>query len=716
MRNRLPKTITVFLITIGVILWGSLVLPIPTWAQNQTCTHTVSDTASLFNVQNTIRSEISGGLSRNIVICLNGGTYYLTSPLQFDNRDSGTGQYSITYQSTPGQSAVISGGKIITTLWNKSGNVWINTLSDNVSFRQLYLNNSRLPRASRSFTIASVNGQQITVKETADFSNLSSDAEVLALGIYSSFREKIISGNGNTLTAATLMGIGSVDSHYPYIAPQAGQPLFVENDPQYLDQPAEWTLSTSSKTLKYVPKSAAENPNSEQFIYPYLNQLLIINGSKNLKFNHLTFAHSKWTLPAHGYDGQQAGINTTNPSISYFDLPTILIENASNLEFNSNTFWHLGSHGLALGQGSNYIKIDGNIFTDMGGNAIMIGYRPEFVPEAEWSPLTLTPQHNEVTNNMIYSTANEMWDAVGIFAAFSSFTNISSNLIHDLPYSGISAGLNWSSSPSSMNNTTIQNNLIYHTNSKLRDGGGIYVLGNQSDSFMFNNALTDIYPPNSNTFPIAGIYFDNGSSGWRVQENSTSTWWCSDCQPNHVPTDSPSNFDLISNYIYGDVPPTKYYISPSGQLHAQSGNIITTDSNCYNSLANGDYYFPSPNSQDNRPCQTTANSLSNYFLLQGLADDNRLGQNEKWIYGYQPRSDWAPFGPQITPIPTATSSSCPKKAQGDANCDDQVDSTDYFYYVAAVNGGQVPANVNPDFNGDGEVGLSDRTIIINSLP
>jgi len=68
-----------------------------------------------------------------------------------------------------------------------------------------------------------------------------------------------------------------------------------------------------------------------------------------------------------------------------------------------------------------------------------------------------------------------------------------------------------------------------------------------------------------------------------------------------------------------------------------------------------------------------------------------------------------------TLIPTATPVSCPKKIQGDANCDGQVDSTDYFYYVAAVNGGQIPANVSPDFNGDGEVGTADRTIITKSL-
>ena len=102
----------------------------------------------------------------------NGGNYFLNSPLRFDSRDSGTGQYTISYQSTPGQTAVISGGKIITTPWTKSVNVWTNTLNDGISFRQLYLDNSPLPRSSQAFTIASVSGKQITVKKQPIFQPL----------------------------------------------------------------------------------------------------------------------------------------------------------------------------------------------------------------------------------------------------------------------------------------------------------------------------------------------------------------------------------------------------------------------------------------------------------------------------------------------------------------------------------------------------------------
>lgn len=56
-----------------------------------------------------------------------------------------------------------------------------------------------------------------------------------------------------------------------------------------------------------------------------------------------------------------------------------------------------------------------------------------------------------------------------------------------------------------------------------------------------------------------------------------------------------------------------------------------------------------------------------------------------------------------------------KRTKGDADGNAIINTTDYFYYVAAVNGGKIPVTANPDFNGDGEIGAADRTIIIKSL-
>lgn len=72
---------------------------------------------------------------------------------------------------------------------------------------------------------------------------------------------------------------------------------------------------------------------------------------------------------------------------------------------------------------------------------------------------------------------------------------------------------------------------------------------------------------------------------------------------------------------------------------------------------------------------------------------------------------------QSTPADTDKTDWCqrPKRTLGDANGDYAITNLDYMYYVSAVNGGKIPVTVNPDFNGDGEVGAADRTIIIGSL-
>jgi hypothetical protein len=57
----------------------------------------------------------------------------------------------------------------------------------------------------------------------------------------------------------------------------------------------------------------------------------------------------------------------------------------------------------------------------------------------------------------------------------------------------------------------------------------------------------------------------------------------------------------------------------------------------------------------------------------------------------------------------------PLRTQGDVDGNGIINTIDYFYYVAAVNGGKIPPNVNPSVNGDGEVGRADRDIIVRSL-
>lgn len=55
------------------------------------------------------------------------------------------------------------------------------------------------------------------------------------------------------------------------------------------------------------------------------------------------------------------------------------------------------------------------------------------------------------------------------------------------------------------------------------------------------------------------------------------------------------------------------------------------------------------------------------------------------------------------------------RTSGDVDGNNKIDSLDYFYYVRVVNGGQVPADINADVNGDGVVSPSDRAIIVQNI-
>ena len=80
------------------------------------------------------------------------------------------------------------------------------------------------------------------------------------------------------------------------------------------------------------------------------------------------------------------------------------------------------------------------------------------------------------------------------------------------------------------------------------------------------------------------------------------------------------------------------------------------------------------------------------------------------ISGGVPQWGCTTGSPTATPPPA-----CPKKIQGDADCDGAVNLKDYFYYVAKKAGAVLPPTVNVDFNKSGTVDAADRTIIVNSL-
>ena len=110
--------------------------------------------------------------------------------------------------------------------------------------------------------------------------------------------------------------------------------------------------------------------------------------------------------------------------------------------------------------------------------------------------------------------------AKAISYQFSADTRLSGNQIHDLPYTGISIGYRWDSSATSQRRCLVEYNHIHNVMQELADGAGIYTLGYQPGTILRGNYIHDVLRSSSAVgSPNNGLYFDEGSKGFLVEDN-----------------------------------------------------------------------------------------------------------------------------------------------------------------------------------------------------
>lgn len=128
-------------------------------------------------------------------------------------------------------------------------------------------------------------------------------------------------------------------------------------------------------------------------------------------------------------------------------------------------------------------------------------------------------------------------------------------------------------------------------------------------------------------------------------------------------------------------------------------------------------------------CTSTCNFNKLQGFQYGVVD--QANPNTRWISCSLSSGLFSvtPTGDPSNPNKVMQDDWCnhPFRTSGDANGINRADQTtqsineievvgrDYYYYMRAVNGGEIPSNVNPDFNGDGEIGVSDRELIVSLL-
>ncbi len=489
-----------------------------------------------------VRALTAVGLKNDVRVVFDAGTYPLSAPLVFAAADSGTVAHSITYAAAPGKKVVISGGRAITD-WRLSGRRWTAALPEVKSgrwfFRQLVVEDRRAVRArwpdeDGILHIATVDGsvKSFTFDRSLPAANLGGqDAELVVYENWSVSRALIAGFEAGRLVTATSVGwIG----HGPMTTASPGKPAFIEHASACLDQPGEWFLDRKEGQLVYLA-SEGQQPASTPVVAPALTQLLKIAGTRdkpvrNLRFQGLRFEHTDFPLPAMGYSEIQAAhYGPDSKAPTHVQPVAIECQFAEGCRFESCRLAHLNASGLGFGPGCRSNAVVGCVVEDIGGNGLMVGWRgagrlqagAEGSLDADWNDPADAPAGNEIANCVIRRCGADSRGAVGVFVAFSADTRVAHNEIHDLPYTGVSIGYRWNTTPTTQARCLAEYNHIHDVMKKLADGGGIYTLGYQPGTVLRGNHIHTVHRSAyaHGGAPNNGFFIDEGSKGFLFESN-----------------------------------------------------------------------------------------------------------------------------------------------------------------------------------------------------
>ena len=273
-----------------------------------------------------------------------------------------------------------------------------------------------------------------------------------------------------------------------------------------------------------------------------IEQLLVIDGTKNVTIDGLTFENTCWNRPLHkGHVTLQGGFplvdayklkeheglpwdkNLENQAWIERPVSAVTVRQAVDIKFTHCTFRHLGATALDI---ESFVgcEISHCLFDDIGGTAILAGSFAESPREVHRPYSDLAPHCHDIAicDNIITRASQEDWGAVGIGCGYVSISLIKNNDISHLNYSGICVGWGWTPHDTGMHRNIIAENRISDYARQLYDAGGIYTLSDQPNSSIYRNEISAPavapYATNDRAFCI---YLDAHTDGFSIARNTT---------------------------------------------------------------------------------------------------------------------------------------------------------------------------------------------------
>lgn len=501
--------------------------------------------ATITGARDAVRRKRDSKADQNIAVIVQGGTYHITEPIVFGPNDGGAGDVVVTYRAADGERPMISGGRPITGWRDRSDGTWSAEVPEARAgrwrFRELFINGQRRPRArhpNKGYLRVVQSGADRRTSFTFKPGDIprslrDPNLELLFLHDWSTSRVRVksIDHGANVLTVAD--PIGCKASHYRIDHFEKHPRYRLENDPVLLDAPGEWYLNTDTGVLFYRPlkDESISKFNASPPIAPVATALLQVRGDakrpvRNLRFDGLHFAHCAWSTPSHGFAAGQATFHErrdgTNGGALREPMPTaVTFERAEQCRFVNGSIMHTGGSAIWLGSRCDDWVFAGNIVSDIAGNGILIGEdRGRRIDGRYWwqaAPQQVA-KRNIVKNNLIEHCGQLFYGAVGVWVGMAEQTTIANNEIRHLPYTGVSVGWMWNSTPTPCKGNRVERNHIHHVMQILSDGGGIYTLGRQPGTVLSGNVIHDV-PTNLGRAESNGMFLDQGTSEMVIENN-----------------------------------------------------------------------------------------------------------------------------------------------------------------------------------------------------
>ncbi|GIJ29319.1 hypothetical protein Vqi01_44810 [Micromonospora qiuiae] len=440
--------------------------------------------------------QVNANMTGDIYVYLRGGSYPVSSTIEFGPSDSGTNGHRITYAAHPGETPVLEGGVQVTGWTQHSGNIWKAPLDRANKLRTLYVNGQRAYMASKTINSAGCHGTyNITAGQadwawesgsqcdgaryrTADFPAVSRNQEDIEIETATTWTTAIVGVRQVTTSADGANRIALFQQPGAAIAQgafngnaQVGGTHKVMNAYEFLDAPGEFYFDKSSRTLYYY-KANAENMSTATVFAP--NNVATVlrvagtstsNHARNITFSGLTVQHSDWNLMNVAgsvfKQAQQGNLSAFAYAKGNFHVyhyrnvdvtPGIIhMQNADGILLQRNRIQHTGADGINMVNDVTNTQLIGNYTNDVAGSAVTVGH-PQHVyigdhtsNNREKYPAQVEglPKNIEIKNNYIHDSA-VLFNGHGAVAAyFADSLTVQYNRIEKAPWAGITLGWGW---------------------------------------------------------------------------------------------------------------------------------------------------------------------------------------------------------------------------------------------------------------------------------